>query len=227
MYKTKILIAGVLLSVMPFIMAHAQRTPGTLSFGGFGGIGLPMKPSAFKDYWKMGIGFGGELKYNFSEMSSFSASFTYLPFKLDQDAFKDLMTGMVPGMDVEISGGNIKTNIISANFLQYFTPPEASASLYFTAGGGYYMFKPGDVTLKITYQGQTVYEGTQKVEESENGFGVNGGVGLEMTMGTNMFFFVEGKYHYTFVEMEGDEEMGLESGKVSFITVMAGLRISR
>jgi len=227
MYKTKILIAGVLLSVMPFIMAHAQRTPGTLSFGGFGGIGLPMKPSTFKDYWKMGIGFGGELKYNFSEMSSFSASFTYLPFKLDQDAFKDLVAEMASGMDVEISGGAVKTSIISANFLQYFTPPEASTSFYFTVGGGYYIFKPGDVTLKIAYQGQTVYEGTEEIEESESGFGINGGAGLEMTMGTSMSLFVEGKYHYTFVEMEGDEEMELETGKVSFITIMAGLRISR
>jgi len=166
MNKGKLLIAAVLLSVMPFVMAHAQRTPGTFSFGGFGGVGLPMKPSSFKDYWKMGIGFGGEVKYNFSEMSSFSASFTYLPFKLDQDAFKKLVAGMAQGMDIEITGGAVKTSIISANFLQYFTPPEASASLYFTAGGGYYMFKPSDVTIKATYQGQTLYESTEKAEKS-------------------------------------------------------------
>ena len=216
----------VLLCVMPFVLVHAQRTPGTLSFGGFAGLGMPMKPSPFKDYWKKSIGFGGELKYNLSEMSSFCASFTYLPFKLNQDAFKDLIGGMVEGADVEVSGGAVKASIISANLIQYFTPPEAGTSLYFTGGGGYYMFKPSDVTFKLTFQGQTFQE-TEKAEESKNGFGLNGGVGLEMTMGTSMLLFVEGKYHYTFVEMEGDEDMGLEGGKVSFITVMAGLRISR
>ncbi len=131
---------------------------------------------------------------------------------------------MMPGVSVELDGGNVNTSIISANFFQYFSPGDASTSIYFTAGGGYYMFSPGDLTIKVVMDGQTVFEDTEEGADSESGFGINGGLGLEILMGTKMYIFAEGKYHYTFVEQEGDEDLGIETEKISFVTIMGGIR---
>jgi hypothetical protein len=224
MHKRRMLIAAIILCAVPLSMVRAQREAGSFSIGGFGGVGLPMGGEFFKDYYKMGIGFGGELKYNFSEMSSLVGSFTYQAFKIDKDEFIDLMAGVIPGATVEFEGGDVKTSIISANFLQYFTQPDASAGFYITAGGGYYTYKTDDVNYSLVAQGKT-YEGTEE-GESESGFGINGGLGLEIMMGGKICLFAQGKYHYTFVEIEGDEEMGIEDTKISFVTIMGGIRIT-
>ncbi len=214
----KVLFAAILLCVIPFTLVNAQRAAGTLSFGGFGGVGLPMGPDEFKDHYKMGIGFGGELKYNFTEMTSLAASFTYLPFKIDEDKMiEDVTEGVeIPeGVEITIEGGSLKMSIISANLIQYFTAPAASAGFYVTAGAGYYTYSMDDVTVKVTYEGET-YEETMEMDESESDLGLNGGAGLEITMGTNLFLFAEGKYHHIFSEDEA----------TSFITIMGGLRFT-
>ena len=228
MRKGKMLITVVLLLTVPLSMVQAQREAGSYSLGAYGGIGLPMGGEFFKDYFKMGTGFGGEFKFNFSERSSLGASFTYQPFKLNNDEFTDalslLFSELMAGTSVSIDGGNVNTNIISANFFQYFTPPDASLSFYATAGGGYYSFSTSEATIVVTLGGQTVFEDTNEGGDSESGFGINGGLGLELLMGTKMYIFFEGKYHYTFIEQEGIEELDIEAAKISFVTVMGGIR---
>jgi len=243
MRRGKVLFAAVLLCVIPFTLVNAQRAAGTFSIGGFGGVGMPMGPEFFKDFLKMGIGFGGEFKYNFTEMTSFAASFTYQPFKLDEDKIIEEVTEgeeIPEGMEITVEGGTLKMSIISANLIQYFTPPEASAGFYVTAGGGYYTTKIADAKLKWAYMGESDEMELWKEEDwkpengfglDKSGFGINGGLGLEMRLGTNMFLFAEGKYHYTFVEINAiDEEMKedvkKEFGKLSFITIMGGVRFS-
>ncbi len=227
MRKTTCCIIVLLIGIMPLTMAYAQREAGTLTVGGFGGMGMPMGGEFFKDYYGMGIGFGGMFQYNLSEMNSLVGSFTLQSFKVDADAFTDLMAGMIPvaGATVEMEGGNVKTTIISANFVRYLSQPDASMQLYFTAGGGYYSFKPEDMTVKITVPGQVIPDETIEGEDAETGFGINGGLGFEIKMGPKLSLFAEGKYHYTFVEIEGVEALQTEDEKISFITAMGGIRI--
>ena len=216
---------AVLLCVVPLSMVQAQRAAGSYSLGAFGGIGLPMGGEFFKDYYKMGIGFGAEFKFNFTEKSSLGASFTYQPFKFDSDPFIDFLSDlmMVPGLTIELDGGDVNTSIFSANYFQYFTPPDASLSFYLTAGGGYYSFSTTDMSIVMKVSGQTLVDETEQ-GESESGFGINGGLGIEFLMGTKMYIFAEGKYHYTFVEIEGDEDLEIEDTKLSFVTVKGGIR---
>jgi opacity protein-like surface antigen len=216
MKMSKIVIAVLLMAALPMSFAFGQRAAGQFSIGGFGGVGLPMGPSEFKDNWKMGIGFGGEIKYQLTDMTGLAASFTLQPFKINEDAFADEMGVNLDDYTIEIDGGDVKVNIMSANLIQYFTPPSAGIGLYLTAGGGYYQFSFDDVTARVLYQGEVVIEQTVDVNESENKMGLNGGLGLEMTLGSNLFLFAEGKYHYVFTE----------SDKTSFITGMAGIRFA-
>jgi len=218
MRKQKVFLAVVLVCLLPLTMVSAQRTAGSFSIGGFGGIGLPMGPEGFKDYFNMGIGFGGKVKFNFTEMTGISASFTYQPFKIDMDIVTDVFAaaaGAIPGMEVDITGGNPKVYIIAAHLVQYITAPDAAVGLYLKAGGGMYRFGFDDVTVKMTYMGSTV-ETTEEIGVSENKMGFNGGLGFEMSMSSNMWLFFEGLFHYVFTEVE----------KTSFITAMAGISIS-
>lgn len=223
MRKSKIALIVLMICILPLSMVHAQRMAGGLAVEGFGGIGYPLSPEYFTDYWEMGFGFGGGARYNFTDMTTFSVSFTYLPFPLNSDEFVAMFEDMLPaGAELEIDGGSINTSIISANLVQYFTPPDASIGLYLTVGGGYYLFSIADLELKATYLGETETDTIEMGDDVEDKFGINGGAGLEFLLGT-MNLFVEGKYHYLFGEEEGPDG---EDGMFSFITAMAGLRIS-
>jgi len=124
----KMLVVAVLFCVVPLAVVQAQRTPGSISLAAYGGVGLLMGPDSFKDYWKMGIGLGAEIRYNFTEYSCVGISFTYQPFGLKEGSAE--------------LGGTLKMHILSGNFVQYFTSPDNPICLYATLGGGYYMMKP-------------------------------------------------------------------------------------
>jgi outer membrane protein W len=215
MRYAKVVLALTLIAVLA-VPSFAQRTPGSYSIGGFAGIGMLQKPTFIKDSWKNSIGFGGELKYNVSEMTSLAASFTYIPFKLNTDKIKQEFGA--EAANVSISGGELKTSVISVNLLKYFTAPEASAGVYFTVGGGYYMFKFGDLTV----EGQKI---PMTGMGTESKFGINGGLGLEIKAGEKLALFAEGKYHYVFTKEEANATAD-EKGKLQFITIMGGLRLS-
>jgi opacity protein-like surface antigen len=215
------MIALSLLLCMP--LAVGARTAGTITLSGYGGVGLPLKPDFFKDYFKLGVGFGGEVRFNLAKMTSLSASFTHQLFRLNTDKFTDYVTETRLG-DVKVSGGNIKCNIISVNLIEYLTPPEARSGFYLTLGGGYYMLPSGEVTVKV---GLLSY--TEKIDIDEKKFGLNGGLGLEASLNPYLNLFIEGKYHLVFTEETSNASMDEDansdfSGKTSFITVMGGLR---
>jgi len=215
------LLAVLLLVAVPVVLISADRDPGTYSLGGFGGMVMPMGPKGFKDYFKSGIGFGGEFKYNVNPTTSLGLSYTYVGFKAKEDAFRTLFEGMLfkPAGTMTITIDPYTVSIISANFIKYFTQPEASTGFYLTLGGGYYMMKSPDVKVEM--------DGISDTEkgEKENRFGLNGGLGMEIKAGQKMNFFVEGKYHYVFTKDESNSNNS-DSGKLNFITILAGLRFA-
>jgi opacity protein-like surface antigen len=206
--KKVTILAAILLCAIPFTLVHAQRSAGSLTIGGFGGIGLPIGPESFAENFKMGLGFGGELKFNITEKTSIAGSFTMQKLMLDDD--KTLADNGASAGD-KIEGGDISTNIISVNLIQYFTPPDAFMGFYLTAGGGYYMMSASDITITQSTGGSL----TISTDAYDNNFGINGGAGFEFGAGT-LCFLAEGKFHYIFTE--GDATM--------FITAMGGVRIN-
>jgi len=217
MRKITAVVLGLLVCLP---LAVDARSAGKVSLSGFGGIGLPMNPTFFKDYFKMGVGFGGEIRFHLSEMTALAGSFTRQPFKLNADKFSDLFAEETELGEARISGGNIICNVISANVIRYFSPSESPSSLYLTLGGGYYLLPAGEVTVQVG-----MFKYTEKFKLDEKKFGLNGGVGLEAEMNPNMNLFVEGKFHFIFTDDAEDDAGADFSGKTSFVTVMAGLRM--
>jgi len=224
----KLLVALLLISV-PVMLISADRAPGSYSIGAFGGLGMPMGPKDFKDSFKKAIGFGGEFKYNMNETTSLAVSFSYVPLKLDVDKLTgDLGTMKAAAADLKITGGNLNVSPISVNLIKYFSPPEASAGIYATLGGAYYMMKFTDMKISSTYSfgGQTqTFEETAK-GESENDFGLNGGLGVEFKAGETVNIFVEGKYHYIFTKNDAtDGESNKAGDKMQYLSVFGGIRL--
>ncbi len=238
MFKNRIFIVLFLLIMIPCAMVHAQREAGTYSIGGFGGVGIMMSPEAYKDWSKMGKAFGGEFRFNMTEMTTLGVSYTNLSFPIDTDKmlkdFEPVFDVLMPGVTVEFDPFNIKAGIISGNLIQYFTAPGASVGFYGTIGVGYYMLTTEDSKMTMTMVGFPPEEEIMEGGDPENKLGLNGGVGIEIAFGEMVGLFVEGKYHYILSEIEKDAEtqdmeeaLGKSmSGKVTFIGIMGGLNIS-
>ena len=193
--KKTTFISAILICVVPFTLVHAQRTAGHFSIGGYGGVGLPIAPEDLSEDFVMGLGFGGSLKFNLTNTTTIGAGVVVQKLMLDDEkALSDY--GGNPEDNVE--GGDINTNIIFVNLVQYFTSPDAFMGFYVMAGGGYYMMSSS--TIKITQPGGgSLTVTTDKYDD--NNIGINGGVGLEFGSGV-LGFFVEGKFHYIFTENE-------------------------
>jgi len=238
MYRNRIFMVMFLLCIIPLAMVHAQRGAGTYSIGGFGGVGRIMGPEAYKDWTKMGTGFGGEFKFNMTEMTTLGISYTNLSFPMDNQKvekdFEPVIQLIFPDATIEIDPFNLKAGIISANLIQYFTAPDASAGFYGTIGVGYYMLTTEDSKMTITVPGLPPEEEKMEGGDPENKLGLNGGLGLEIALGETINLVIEGKYHYILSELEKDAEtqemeeaLGKSmSGKITFIGIMGGLIIS-
>ncbi|MFW6140720.1 MAG: hypothetical protein ACOC5S_05135 [Acidobacteriota bacterium] len=221
MKAKKLLIAFLIITLIPLTSAFAQRRAGSWTLGGFAGTGMPMSPEFFKDYWKSGIGFGGEFIYNLSRRISLGARLQHLPFPLDQDEMLDEFP--IPAdVSLTIEGGNIKANIFSANILAYLTSPEALVGFYVIGEASLYKLSSDDITMTVEYQGQT-YSETQEGIEMDDKFGINGGAGIEINAGGMFNVFAEGKYHYRFGEEEGPPDT--EAGSINIFSLVGGVRI--
>jgi len=227
MKTKKLLIVLMLITLIPMTSLFAQRTPGSFGIGGFVGTGMPLSPDFFKDYWTSGgIGFGGELVYNFSEKIALGVRFHRLPFPLDEDSeILDMIKQMLvyQGVTVDkLEGMDINTNIITANLLAYLTPPDAAAGFYVTGGASYYQLSMSDIEISGQYMGQQFDETMEMDEEIDDKFGINAGAGVEFNAGGSLNIFAEGRYHYMFEKEEGPMEE--DSGSISFISIVAGIR---
>lgn len=237
MKTKKLLLALFLITLIPVTSLFAQRTAGSYGISGFVGTGIPQTPDFFKDYWKAGgIGFGGEVIYNFSETMSLGVRFHHLPFPLDTDKMKEILDPMIEymwggplpdGFSYELDGFAINTNILTANLLAYLTPPEAAAGLYFTGGLSYYMIDISDLEITVKYLGQSETDTMDPEDDIDDKLGFNVGAGVEFNAGETLSIFAEGRYQYRFGEEEGPdfEGEGPSEGSISFISLVAGVRL--
>ncbi|MBN2200558.1 outer membrane beta-barrel protein [bacterium] len=215
MRHTRTILLSILALALIASCAYAQRTPGTYSIGAFGGVAMPQGPEEFKDYFKSGLGFGGEFKYNVNPKMSLAGSFSMVNFGYNVDQLEKEFD--LEGAKLTVDGGGVKVNVIQANVLYYLMPAGSATELYAIGGGGYYMMTPKNPDkVEIEFEGEKL-DITEMFEmgeeESENDFGVQFGVGMDLPLGSMNLFF-EGKYHIVFTEDESTK----------LLSVMAGLR---
>jgi len=219
--KRKSLIFGIFL-VLGCIMVSSGFAQHGSRLGVFGVIDIPMSGNInMKEYSKVDYGFGAEFSIGLFGLSVLRVSGAFMPIKFDGDAYEEWFKEDTGFDSLVTEGGRTKFWMISLNWVQYIMPPTSPVRFYFCAGGGYYRQIVDDFTGTM-YLGSN--EGTFDLTDEQralfdtqnNLIGLNGGIGVDIALGSSVFIFLEGNYHY--VLTEGD--------KTAFIAASGGLRIA-
>ena len=181
--KRLILVAVFLLAFVATSAAQQQMKP-VIYVGG--GIGMPMGPTVFKDYWKMGIGFGGGVGLQFNPQMEVIAKFYYNSFGFDWDKIIGGATGVSgDGLDFQAIefGGDVKYTFgsggASAPLKPFFIVGVGFAQAKFTDGS----VTGGTVTVPISTGGY-----------SETKIAFSGGAGFDYMFSPKMGFWLEGRF---------------------------------
>lgn len=164
--------------------AQAQSSM-PVSFGAYGGLALPL--GDFGDAFKTGFDLGALVAFNPANLPvGFRVDGTWQQNKVDADA--DIKSRMIYG---------------TADVVYTFqTAPSSMFHPYLIGGVGMYNGKS---------TGDDVPAG---FDESTTKFGVNAGAGFNFTSGSNVGFFVEGRFHSVFTE----------GSHTNFIPINVGIR---
>ena len=104
-------IALVLAVLLMFALTASAQSQIKPVFYAGGGLGMPLSPEAFKDGWKMGLGFGGGVGAQFTPNIEVIGKFFYNTFGLD-----------VPDVEgVTIDGGDLQFIEFGADMKYLFT----------------------------------------------------------------------------------------------------------
>jgi len=220
MRSQNIFVIASLFCILPLVTIQPQIRTGLFSVGGVGSIGIPVwkdDPVVFMDDFGLGLGFGGELKINVTRFTQLGGRMIYQTFRPDFDGMKEeIEVRLKEGGAVEDVHGSMIVGMITGSLIQHV----GSTGFYLTAGGGYYLYKSGKITFEMTQIGYA-FEHEEELD-TENGYGFNGGFGLEKLISRKLSFFIEGKYHHVF--REEAKEAAKDVGKASFILLVTGLR---
>jgi len=205
-------------------MSWAQRWDSTYSIGGFGGVNIPMTPSAFQSYTKITPGFGVELKYNVTDMLSFSVAINYFTFKRNVNQIEEDYIDDNPGsIVVDIDGGKKTFDFFNVNFSRYLTPHHSRQSVYLI--GGMCNFRIEDETFLLSAISPS--NEIRAKARQEHYFGLQGGIGFELAFDGNILVFLEGLYRRILTnnaEAPWGEELGKRKDHLSFISILFGMR---
>ena len=175
-----------------------------------GGVAFPAGPSTFKDYWKMG--YNGTAGIGFSFAPGLSAIFTasYSSFPIDESGII-AKAGIPSAASVNVDGGTVTALDFAGNIKYSFMPK--GTSLYVVASAGYFSMSASDVTVKVSYGGNST---TVTVKtNTESAFSTSIGAGVDVPVGAKIGIFIEGRYAIAFTSDES----------TSYIPVKAGVRI--
>jgi opacity protein-like surface antigen len=199
--KKLILIAVILLAFAATSAAQQQMKP---VFYAGGGIAMPIGPTFFKDYWKMGIGFGGGVGLQFSPQMEVIGKFYYNTFGFDWDKVIAGTSGVTgDGLDFQAIefGVDFKYMMTAggegAPFKPFFIAGVGFAQAKFTDGS----VSGGTVTIPISTGGF-----------SETKLALSGGAGFDYMFSPQMGFWVEGRFAMIVTEGESTTYLPLRAG---------------
>jgi len=204
----KRLLLGIALLLIMTNLAVSQ-----VSFGGGGqlGISIAMFPDPLKDYYGMGLGFGGHADANILKYLTARLNLDYYTFGFDNKKFSDLIaknSGIAPG-EITMEGLRAGVFAITLNGIGKI-PLRGVVTPYGILGFGINMISLSDP--KVTYNGQdvTAQAGLGK-SESTTKFGLNFGAGSEFQLGKIKLFF-EIKYAMIFTEGSNTNHLPITVG---------------
>ena len=167
-------------------LSAAGQSPLPESYDVYAGMGSPLSPDKFYDYWQYGIVLGCRVSFKQSNVSSIRAFTEYARFGLDKKRF--LKGIKLPEEGNSISGAT--TNIVLLGFdYQYFPIQESSAVR------GYFLIS-GAVGISSIGSFNATYTDYTTKQESILRLAVIGslGVGYLVTINSNVTWLFETKY---------------------------------
>lgn len=170
-----------------------------------GGIGMPMTPTIFSDYWKMGVGFDGGVGFQFSPKAELVARISYNSFPLDAD--KLMEEAGVTG--VTIDGLDFQSIEMGADIKILMGAEEAKAKPYVIAGGGFSTIKFTDATVTGD-DGSSVSLPAGAISETDLFFG--GGVGMDYMISPTMGIWFDGRVSVVLTEGESTIYLPIRGG---------------
>ncbi|MEJ2636100.1 MAG: hypothetical protein P8184_12515 [Calditrichia bacterium] len=205
----------------------------------YAGAGFPIKPDAFKDFYKMGMSLNAQYVIFPSARLGIPIFAGYERFTVDDQAISDLFgQGLIGGYIPDNSGyyweitdaslessGSASLIKIGAGIRPYLTAPEASTQIFLFGNASYNFLKTKSEVKSASLDVQEYYTGTtgtikltaadfEKYEESENRFGAGVGAGLEVPVGSSFNMIFQGMYNMIFTKEESTSFVGVTAGVV-------------
>ena len=185
----------------------------------YAGLGLPLAPDAFKDYYKTGISLHGQYVLFPTPKLGISFGVGYEIFTVDNDAIKNDFLGSFTNFDISVEG-NANVTEISVGIRPYLSSPESNVQ-FFLFGMGTYNFLKTDIKIKYSgmeydYISGTYYtvEGEEDFKNDDDKFGASIGAGIETPMGESMNLIFQGLYRFIFTEDETTSFLGITAGVI-------------
>jgi len=215
-----------------FNPVYAQRSHRSFSFGMGGTIGLPLLSENFQEYWRNGLGLGSSLKYDFTPMNSIAFCLTYLHYSVDDrktiEEFEPLLQNIGT---LGIHGGGRKYVQLGLHIVRYLLPPDMILRFYITGGSGLTIIHEQALSGSVTKSERSEYS-PLRPRETFFEFGFSGGVGMEMMLKENLWFYLEGKIHHIITEGREtpqytgpvEKALGIVDSNTTFIAIGSGLR---
>jgi hypothetical protein len=195
------------------LMFVANLAVGQVSFGGGAqmGIAIAMFPDAIKDYYGMGLGFGGHGDVNIIKYVTARLSMDYYTFGFDSKKYLDLVAKQnnVAASTLDMSGLRINDLAITVSGIGK-VPLRGIVTPYGIFGFGLNFVSSSDP--KVTYNGNdvTAQLGMGKGDSSTK-FGLHFGAGSEFHIGMVKAYF-EFKYAMIFTEGQNTNYLPLTVG---------------
>ena len=181
-----------------------------------GGYSLPQKPDIFKDVWNNGFNVGAGVGYRFSGRFTVQGLVNYDKFSVTDNGIMDILTeeiGFDPselGLEINLQGGSVSVLSLTGEVKVSFVEDPSKISPYVIGGGGLGRVSTDDVTVALTFLGESLEESIEGESETKAMATVGGGV--DIPIGERAAVFVEGRYQFVFMSDERMEFVGIRGG---------------
>ncbi len=158
------------------------------------GISKPFAPESFLRNWRSGYEIGGGVGWMLKDNIEIIPGLHYNNFAMNDASFLDDFIGD-DAVYSSVSGGTTHIIDIGAD-IKWLVPAKSISKVtpYVTGGLGYALYNVGE--KEIITSAQTFTEEKQTAHKSW----VGAGLGFEILMGGNTYFFLEGRFNLLFAD---------------------------
>jgi hypothetical protein len=199
-------LAVTLLILVISLPAFGQGMAKPVIYAG-AGLGMPTGPTVFKDYWKMGIGFGGGVGIQINPKLEIIGKVFQTSFPLDDDKVLEGTSG------VTIDGLDFKSLEFGVDFKYLFPLGAEDAPFKFAiiAGAGMANIKFTDVT--ITGDEESITLPASSISETDFAFSFGAGFDYMLSPKAGLWF----ESRFVMVATEGES--------TSYLPMRAGVKL--